>query len=444
MPRTVAWRVLRSGSATPLRDVDRFAAEAELDARDRGFARHLVGTEIRRRGTLRALLKRFARHPCAPDFAAHMHLGLAQIFLLDRVPPHAAVAETVGCVRETVGATKVKAANAILRTALRARKEGHSGDPRRDLVGRPWHLADPVFRDPQQHPHLWVEDALSLPAPLAKRWAKRFGEETARALARQALSEPPVSVRVVAGERDGAARDLAAADLHPRPGRHERVLLLPPAETGDLISHPAFQGGRLTVQGETALRAAEAVGAEPAETVLDLCAAPGGKTAVLAASGALVTACDVSPARLERLGTTLERLDLSGAVRCVLNDAESLGDELFDAVLVDAPCTNTAVLAQRPEARWRLGPASKRSLLELQTTLLGQGADRVRPGGRLVWSTCALDPDENRRAVERLLAERSELGLEEEAETLPDIATAADEGPGPIDGGYFARLRRSR
>ena len=133
-------------------------------------------------------------------------------------------------------------------------------------------------------------------------------------------------------------------------------------------------------------------------------------------------------------------------MRCVPNDAKSLGDELFDAVLVDAPCTNTAVLAQQPEARWRLGPASKRSLLELQATLLRQGADRVRPGGRLVWSTCALDPHENRRAVDRLLAERSELELEleEEAETLPDTATTADEGPGPIDGGYFARLRRSR
>jgi 16S rRNA (cytosine967-C5)-methyltransferase len=373
-----------------------------------------------------------------------MHLGLVQIFFLDRVPPHAAVSETVGCVRETIGSTKVKAANAILRAALRARQEGHCGDPRRDVVGRPWHLADPVFRDPEQHPLLWIEDALSMPAPIAKRWTARYGEETTLGLAHQALAEPPVSVRVAAGTREELERELTEAGLHPRPGRHERILLLPPDETEDLVSSAPFRAGRATVQGETALRAAEAVQAGPAETVLDLCAAPGGKTAVLAGAGALVTACDVSAVRLERLQSTLARLDLAGSVRCLPSDDPSLGDERFDAVLVDAPCTNSAVLAQRPEARWRIGPASKRSLVELQGQLMRQGAERVRPGGRLVWSTCALDPDENRRAVDHLLAERPDYSLEEDAEALPDLTTVADDGPGPIDGGYFARLRRSR
>ncbi len=442
MPRHVAWKVLRSGSATPLRDVDSAARAAGLHPRDRGLARALVGTEVRRRGTLRALLKKFAHRPSSADFSAHLHLGFVQLFFMDRVPPHAAVGETVGVVRDTLGASKVRAANAILRAAQRARREGSSGDPRRDLVGRDLHLTEPVFRDPDEHPFLWAEDALSMPAPLMKRWTKRFGEEQARALALLALTEPPVSVRVVDGQRDRALTELLAADLDPRPGRHPHVLLLPAANTEALLASAPFQEGRITVQGEAALLAAEALQPQEGESLLDLCSAPGGKTAVLAASGAKVLASDVGWKKLSLVESTLERLNLRQNVRRVPNETGKLGAELFDGVLIDAPCTNTAVLAARPEARWRLGPATKRSLLEAQARLLAQGAKHVRTGGRAVWSSCAFDPDENRRQIERFLAEHPEFTLEAEAETLPDLATTQSEGAGPVDGGYFARLRR--
>jgi 16S rRNA (cytosine967-C5)-methyltransferase len=198
------------------------------------------------------------------------------------------------------------------------------------------------------------------------------------------------------------------------------------------------------VQGETALRAAEAVGAAAGERVLDLCSAPGGKTAVLAASGAAVVALDASPERLERARETLARLGLAERVELAVNAPGALAGERFDAVLVDAPCSNTGVLAARPEARWRFGPKTKRELGLLQARLLRQGAEHVAPGGRLVWSTCALDADENRRAVEGFLAEHAEFALETEQETLPDPATDQASGAGPVDGGYFARLARRR
>ena len=113
-------------------------------------------------------------------------------------------------------------------------------------------------------------------------------------------------------------------------------------------------------------------------------------------------------------------------------------------MLVDAPCSNTAVLAQRPEARWRFGPKSKGELVALQARLFERGATLVRPGGRLVWSTCALDADENRRAVVGFLAAHPGWQLEDELESLPDLDTTQARGSGPIDGGYFARLRRAR
>ena len=439
VPRRLAWELLRSSSLTPLRDLDAAAEHVGLDARDRGFARRLVGTEVRRRGTLRALVRHFARGKPSRETALHLHLGLVQAFFMDRVPDHAIVSETVRTVHDSMGPSKVRYVNGVLRSALRARLPGSSGDPCRDLVGRDWHLEEPIFRDPVEHPYLWAEDALSVPAPLMKRFAKRFGEEEARALARVALAEPPLSVRVVTGDRAETMAQLEAAGLHPRPGTHAGVFLMPAAEAPELSLSEAFAAGRVTIQGESALRAAEAVQASEGERVLDLCAAPGGKTAVLAAAGASVTACDVSSGKLERLGETVQRLGVAERVELCLASELDQGD--FDAVLVDAPCTNTGVLAQRPEARWRYGPKTKRDLLAVQAQLLARGAELVRPGGRLVWSTCALESDENARAVKTFMAEHPGWSLEEEAEALPGFDTDQEGGAGPIDGGYFARLR---
>lgn len=439
MARVTAWACLRSGHPTPLSTLDRFADERELDARDRALARRLVGVEIRRRGNLRALLARYQHRKSKPDLAAHLHLGLAQLYFFERIPDHAALSATMEAVHQTLGPSKVRAANGILRNALREREEQSSGDPRRDLVGCELAVAEPVFRDPEQHPLLWVEDALSLPAPLAKRWQKRHGTERMHELARQALVEPAVSVRAVGVERSALASELESAGVLASEGAHPDVLIVPSEATGELLQSEPFAQGRATVQGEHALRAAELVGAQKGEEVLDLCAAPGGKTAVLARSGARVVACDVEPAKLERLHSTLERLGLAEKVELLqTEDGRDLDqDHLFDAVLVDAPCSNTGVLAARPSARWRFGPQSLASLGELQARLLAAGAARVKPGGRLVWSTCSLEPEENEQRVRTFLTENSGWELAEEVSSLPSAA------PGPVDGGYAARLVRS-
>jgi 16S rRNA (cytosine967-C5)-methyltransferase len=444
VPRRTAWELLRSGSPTPLRDVESAANARGLDARDRGLVRRLVATEIRRRGTLRALSRSLAARPPAPDLAAHVHLGLVQAFFLDRIPDHALVSETLRAVHDTLGPSKVRFVNAVLREALRLRKEGASGDSRRDLPGRPLHLLRPVFHDPAQHPLLWAEDALSLPAPLYKRWVARLGEATARALALQALDEAPLSLRAVrAEERDALHAELESLGASPRPGRHGAVLLVASDQSERVLNSTPFVEGRLTVQGESALRAAEALEARAGERVLDLCAAPGGKTAVLAASGASVVAADVNAERLERVRSTLERLHLDARVALAVSDGTaSLGSEPFDAALVDAPCSNTGVLAARPEARWRFGPAQRRDLATLQESLLDEAAALVRPGGRLVWSTCSLEPEENRRRVDAFLARHPDWMLAADEEALPDVATSQSEGRGPVDGGYWARLRR--
>jgi len=437
MVRVAAWQILRSGSTTPMRLVDREASRSGLDDRDRGLLRQIIGTELRRRGTLRAIVKAFTRRPPKPDLAAHYHIGLVQLLFLDRIPHHAAVSTTVDAARRTLGGAKTTNVNGFLRAVIRARVEGHSGDPRQDFTWRDQHFDVPVFRDYEDQPLLWAEDALSMPASLLKRWAKRHGREKAFALARTFSVEPPLSVRMVRGERDAVVAELEAAGCESFPGEHEAILICPGEQTGTVISSAAFQEGRITIQGESALRGAELLGATAGERVLDLCAAPGGKSSVFAVSGAEVTALDRDPRRLARVEDTRSRLDLSN-LKLVASDSTSAlaEDASFDAVFIDAPCSNTGTLGAHPGARWRFGPKSMKELVGIQTELIRDGAKHVRPGGRMVWSTCSLEPEENGQLVKRFLEEHPEWAEGESHEFLPDLER------GPTDGGFAALLTR--
>jgi len=440
--RLLAFDVLRRRSATPLRTIDRVAAREGLDARDRALLRRLVATEIRRRGTLRALVQHFARRKVNPDLSIHLRLGFVQLFFLDQIPDHAAVSETVSAAMTTLGDRRGRIVNAVLRNALRVRAKGVSGDPRRDLPLRDVHFTVPVFHDPGEHPLLWMEEALSLPVALAKRWIKRFGDEHARRLALTALVEPDLSLRIVRDEddRDAIAAELESAGIPARRALHERFLLAPAAASERVLHHALFTQGRITVQGETAAHSAELVGAATDERVLDMCAAPGGKSALIAARGAHVIACDVAARRLQRVRETARRLMVADRIGLVACDAAgAIAREMCDAVLVDAPCSNTGVLAKRPEARWRFGRESQRSLGELQMRLLREGAARVRRGGRLVYATCSIEPEENARRVRAFTAENASFVIESEIEALP----APPGSEGPVDGGYAARMRRS-
>lgn len=434
--RLAAWEVIRYGGTTPLRELDRAADHHDLGPADRALLRHIVATTYRRLGTLRALVDHFARRKPKPELAACLHVGLTQLFFLDRVPDHAAVSTTVAAANAALDLARGRFVNAVLRSAIRARREGASGDPRRDIPLTDWHLEEPFLRDPEVNPFLWVTDALSIPSSLAKAWANRFGDGTMRRLATLALTEPPLSVQIVDGDVESVLIELQTEDLEPL-AVAGRALLFDAGATAALVASELFRRGAITIQGATAARAAALVQAAPGERILDLCAAPGGKTAALARAGAHVVACDVDEGKLERLAGTLRRLGLEHRVDlCLTDGTESVGESGFDAVLIDAPCSNTGVLAARPEARWRYGPQNMRTLRALQGRLLREGAERVRAGGRLVWSTCSLEPSENVGQVKAFLTANAGWELEESFEALPDHRD------GPADGGWAARLRR--
>jgi 16S rRNA (cytosine967-C5)-methyltransferase len=200
---------------------------------------------------------------------------------------------------------------------------------------------------------------------------------------------------------------------------------------------PGYAEGWFSVQDESAMLVASTVAPEAGMSVLDLCAAPGGKATHLAeimGDRGRVLACDSDGERLHTVTTLADRLGLTTVKTQAVNRAlDGAPAGPFDAVLADVPCSNTGVLGRRPETRDRLRPGDLPELAALQERLLRVAADRVRPGGVVVYSTCSIEPEENGGVVRRVLGARTDLRLESEDEAVPGR---------PADGGYRARLRK--
>ena len=337
---------------------------ARLALRDRAFARMLAMTTLRRLGAIDARLdQRLRRAPPAP-VRMLLRLGVAQALYLD-TPDFAAVDTSVRLAEEARSTRPFKGLiNGVLRALLR---EPKSEDDPEALV----------------------------PGWLIARWRAAFGEPGARAIAAMVALEPATDLSL----RDpGDAEVLAAAlEAHPLPGGSLRTPL-----RGDVTGWAAYEEGRWWVQDAAAAIPARLLDARAGEDVLDLCAAPGGKTLQLAAAGARVAALDRSAGRLKRLAASLQRTGLSAEV--VVADALTWTDaRQFDAVLLDAPCSATGTFRRHPDVLWGTRPADIAALARTQASLLNAAARRVRPGGRLVYSVCSLEPEEGEAQADGFL-----------------------------------------
>jgi 16S rRNA (cytosine967-C5)-methyltransferase len=392
---TVVRRTFDDGAYT-----DRaLAAEADragLDGRDRALATHLAYGTVQRRRTLDAALETLARRApdgLEPPLAHALRLGTFEILFAEGIPARATVSETVDLVRAYVGSRATGLANAVLRRVA-------DGGPA-------WYAALGDATPAQagiRH---------SLPDWLCLLWFSAYGAEQARALCAAANRPPETSLRPnPLRAADGAVEGILEAAAVPfrRDGETGALVLGGPFS---FSRSPLYTEGLAVPQSRASIQAAARVGAGPGMRVLDLCAAPGGKTSQLAATGAEVTAVELHPGRAEALRRTLVRLGAD--VRVVEADARAFAEDGWDAILLDAPCTGTGVLAGRPDARWRRQAADVETLAALQAEMLGHAATLLRPGGRLVYAVCTLSPPENDGAV---LA----AGLEplDERRTWPD------------------------
>jgi 16S rRNA (cytosine967-C5)-methyltransferase len=407
-----------------LDDARTFAA---LDERDRALARALIGAVLRRLGTLRQLLTSFVVRGLpaqAPLVETALLLGAAQIVFLD-VPDHAAVDLAVRLVQADRHAARFSGlVNAVLR---RVAREGAARLAAFDAV------------------------ALDTPGWLLARWTKTYGEDTARAIAAASSREPALDLTVKA-DPDQLAKRLDGRVL---PTGTVRTIA-----RGPVTALPGFAEGEWWVQDAAAALPARLFGKEIAGLrVADLCAAPGGKTAQLAAAGAAVTAVDRAPARLERLRQNLARLKLTAQLVCADATAWTPDHADFDAVLVDAPCTSTGTIRRHPDVPWLKRESDIAALASLQTRLIERALALARPGGTLVYCTCSLEPEENEDVVAALLSRtpgvrrlpvtaddvfgRAEfISRAGDLRTLPCQLPDTDSRFAGLDGFYAARLQK--
>ncbi|WP_340116278.1 transcription antitermination factor NusB [Pelagibius sp. 7325] len=363
---------------------------AKLEARDRAFARLLLVTVLRRLGQIDAVLDTCLDRPIrAKDIMLRhiLRLGAAQLLFLE-TPPHAAVSTALDLATGPRLAGQRGLLNAVLR---RLSREGA------EIVA--------------------AQDAARLNTPdwLWDSWCAVYGEETARAIAAAQLGEPPLDLSCK-GDPAAWAEKLGAEVL---PNGSLRL----PAGQGDVARLPGYAEGAWWVQDAAAALPARLLGDVLGKTVIDLCAAPGGKTAQLAAAGAEVIAVEKNRERLARLGENLQRLQL-GAATVAADAASWQPPALADAVLLDAPCSATGTLRRHPDIAWLKDKAQIATLTPSQDRLLAHAVGMVKPGGMLVYAVCSLQPEEGPQRIHALLSS------DDRVERLP--LTPADLGGGDL------------
>ena len=403
-------------------------AQTQLSPADRHLCQELVYGIVRWQATLDWLIERKARNrPAAALLLNILRLGLYQVFWLDRIPNHAAVNETVEMAKRNGFDHQAGFVNALLRGYLR------EFDATRQL------LAELKTSRPDL--------GYSHPQWLVERWQKRWTPATAAALMDWNNTPPPTFVRVntlradpakllVQWRDEGVAYDFVRRDWLPE------NLVFELKSHPSLAQLPSFQNGQFYVQDPSTLLAARELDVRAGQSVLDFCAAPGGKLTYLAQmignQGRLV-AQDTTPDRLAlvrencaRLGVTILESVLAGTNPDQPGGGAppSLPPGSFDRILIDAPCSNTGVMRRRVDLRWRIRVEEIARLRAGQLDLLRQAAPLLRPGGRLVYSTCSLEPEENQEVVAQFLGEQARFVLAAERSLVPFV-----DG---VDGAYVA------
>ncbi|MEJ3721100.1 16S rRNA (cytosine(967)-C(5))-methyltransferase RsmB [Paenibacillus polymyxa] len=422
-------------------ELNRRLQQAGLSASDVGLTTELVYGTVARRNTLDYFLNKFVQKGTAklqPWVRSLLRMSVYQLVYLDRVPDHAVVSEAV-----TI-----------------AKRRGHQG-----ISGMVNGVLRSMLREPDKlriPDGLSAEERISLehshPQWLVKRWIKQYGADTAEAICKANNEPPAVSVRVntTMTSRDQLLDEMVAKgiDAVPSPISPYGIVV---RSGGNMALTSWYTDGLLSVQDESSMLVAEAVAPEPGMTVLDCCAAPGGKTAHMAElmkDRGRIVANDLHAHKHQLIREQANRLGLD-AVETVTGDALDLKERYapasFDRILLDAPCSGFGVIRRKPDLRWSKTAEDVRDITQLQHELLDSVAGLLKPGGILVYSTCTIEPDENEGQLARFLSEHPEYELAKD-HSFPDVNHEMDgiqKGSVQLlpqhfhsDGFYIARLRR--
>ncbi len=403
--------------------VDRYFPDRQLAKveHDNAFIMEVVNGVVRNRNILEWLERGMIQKEPEPFFKAVLYVGLYQLLFMNNVEEYAAINETVEAAKNRPGGPgNVKMINAVLRRAQRE--------------------SDQIFEELKRQPD---DIRLSHPDFMLQRWSRQYGEVETRKLAEWNNHPPETILRVEQGTISSADFLSKMADagieltLHPFSDR-ENFYILP---RGFSVSKlPGYAEGWFTVQDPATSVSVDLLRPFAGESVLDACAAPGGKTAMIASrmkgEGELV-AMDLHDDRIAVLKENMDRLSLNW-VEIVQGDArdpkKTLGDRKFDAILLDVPCLNTGVLRRRIDARWRMNSNRLKAITEIQYSLLSACAELLKENGRIVYSTCSLEAEENEDLVARWVREHPGFNKAKAKKAFPPKSET--------DGAYAAVIRK--
>jgi 16S rRNA (cytosine967-C5)-methyltransferase len=377
-------------------ELDVGAGAAKLKAEDAALATELTMGVLRWRRLLDLLIERYTRKPVERldlAVAIALRMGTYQLRLLEKIPARAAVNESVELVKRARKSSAAPLVNAVLR---RIAAEAKSPADR--------------FLQPDTSAAERLAILHSHPTWMVKRWLARLGEPQTIALLEANNRAPLLSLSIQAPElREETIRALEKSGLRIEPGRMLKSACA--ASGGSPARTKAFRAGQISIQDEASQAIPLLLGVRAGDRVLDLCAAPGGKTATLARAAGesgTVVAADLHAHRLRAMAAQLKRLGLQNVRLVQLDAANALPlRETLDKILVDAPCSGTGTLARHPEIRWRLRPEHLAESREQQERMLANAFEKLAPGGRLLYSTCSIEPEENEDVIAHFLSRSS-------------------------------------
>jgi 16S rRNA (cytosine967-C5)-methyltransferase len=405
--RLAAFNILKQVETGAFSSILLASEELHLRPADKALCHELVLGVLRWQLRLDKILDHFSRRRIEsldPPVRIALRLGLYQLRHLTRIPPSAAVNESVSLVR----AARLSSASALVNAVLRRSTREPDFDPAADV-------SDPLER---------IAIKTSHPVWLIDRWATAFGLDEAESFATSNNVMPPTAFRVVANRADpsvivsrltAAGATLESSDIVDGAWRVSGATLLLRELTAT---------GTIYLQDEASQLVARELEVKPRERALDLCAAPGGKTTMMAdrsGDSAFIVAADRSETRMATLVNTMKLHELKSIKPVILNALETLpfAERNFDKLLVDAPCSGTGTLRRNPEIRWRLTPPDFGKFAEQQKLILIRAAEMVKPGGRLIYSTCSVEPQENEEVIEEVMARDERFQLVKTRRTWP-------------------------
>lgn len=405
----------------------------ELNGPDKALLFEIVHGVVRWMGRLDWVLNGFYKgtfSKAIPNLKNGLRVALYQILFLDRVPDYAAVNEAVEFVKKLQGAKPAGLTNAVLRNIIRNKNNIRYPDPEEDIVG-------------------YLSAYYSHPSWMVKRYLERFGREETEQLLFANNEKPYLTLRLnaIRSNPEEFKSLMDSVNLRYNPGSFLPEFFKLKNLT-NINAWEYFAKGYFNIQDESAGLACRLLRVRDGMRVLDLCAAPGGKTAYIAAlmhDNGEIVAVDRYDARLNILRKNMQRLGLK-SVKTVETDALEFEDELFDRVLADVPCMGSGTLSKKPDIKWKKDIFDLRSMNDLQYRLLCKAGDLVKPGGVVVYSTCSIEEEENYAIVEKFINNNSEFHLESARDKFPD-AILDEQGciqtlphRNKMDGAFAAKL----